>query len=124
MAEIWLLLALIAVFLYGTSQVAQKFALSEVPAPSMVTLSLLIAVPIYLVCLLPYLVSGEIFEFDWQTLTIGLAAATFGQVGYYTYLEAAERGPISLVGSVTASYPIMVVVVAVVVLNEARQVGE
>ncbi|HJX04949.1 MAG TPA: DMT family transporter [Thermoplasmata archaeon] len=119
MSEVWLPLALIAVCLYGTSQVAQKFALNEVPAPSMVTLSLIIAIPIYTICLLPYLVSGEILEVNWQTMLFALAAAAFGQIGYYTYLEAAERGPISLVGSVTASYPMMVVVVAILFLSEA-----
>lgn len=108
-----------AIVLYGTSQVAQKLALRDMTAPQMITLSLFIAVPIYVSCLSPYLVSGEIAEIEPWALLLGLMAATFGQAGYYVYVEAAERGPISIVGSVTAAYPIMVIIVAILLLNEA-----
>jgi len=118
MADVWLPLALVAIFLYGTSQVAQKVSLNSVSAPSVAFLSIVLAVPISLVCLAPYLWSGEIMKLDFSALGLGLIAATFGQFGYYTYLEAAERGPISIVGSVTAAYPIMVIVVAIALLGE------
>ncbi|MEM2891583.1 MAG: DMT family transporter [Thermoplasmata archaeon] len=118
MAELWVPMALAAIVLYGTSQVAQKLALRDLTAPQMITLSLFIAVPIYVVCLSPYLVSGEITEVEPWAMLLGLAAATFGQAGYYVYVEAAERGPISIVGSVTAAYPIMVIVVAIMFLGE------
>ena len=119
MTELWVPMALAAIVLYGTSQVAQKLALRDMTAPQMITISLFIAVPIYVVCLSPYLVSGEIAEIEPWALLLGLMAATFGQAGYYVYVEAAERGPISIVGSVTAAYPIMVIVVAIFFLNEA-----
>lgn len=119
MEQTWLLLALGAVLLYGSSQVAQKVSLNDIPASAVVSLSILVAMPISLVCLAPYLVTGALMEVDPVTLAIGLAAATFGQIGYYFYLEAAQRGPISIVGSVTAAYPIMVIVVAIVYLSES-----
>ncbi len=118
MADIWLPLALIAIVLYGTSQVAQKVALRSLSAPSVAFLSIALAAPISLVCLAPYIWSGEIFGLDLYTLCLGLIAAAFGQFGYYTYLEAAERGPISIVGSVTAAYPIIVIAVAILLLDE------
>lgn len=118
MPDVWLPLALIAIVLYGTSQVAQKVSLKSVSAPSVAFLSIALAVPISLVCISPYIWSGELFRTDIVTIGLGLTAAAFGQFGYYTYLEAAERGPISVVGSVTAAYPIMVIAVAIVALNE------
>jgi len=117
MADTWLILALLAIVLYGTSQVAQKVSLYSVPAPQVAFLSIVMAVPISLVCLAPYIWYGGLFKLELGALGIGLAAATFGQFGYYTYLEAAERGPISIVGSVTAVYPIMVI--AVFAIKEA-----
>jgi transporter family protein len=117
MADTWLILALLAVLLYGTSQVAQKVSLFSVSAPQVAFLSIVMAVPISLVCLAPYIWSGDLFRIELGALGIGLAAAAFGQFGYYTYLEAAERGPISIVGSVTAVYPIMVI--AVFAIKEA-----
>lgn len=119
MLETWLLLALGAVLLYGTSQVAQKLALNHIPASAVVSLSILLATPISIVCLAPYLVTGVLFEMELLAFVVALAAATCGQMGYYLYLEAAQRGPISVVGSVTAAYPIMVIIVAVVVLSES-----
>ena len=119
MTEAWLPLALIAILLYGASQVAQKVSLNSLSAPSVAFLSIVLAGPVSLVCLAPYLWSGEILNIELGTLGIGLLAAAFGQFGYYTYLEAAERGPISIVGSVTAAYPIMVIVVAIAFLDES-----
>ncbi len=119
MTEAWLPLALIAILLYGSSQVAQKVSLNSLTAPNVAFLSIVLAGPISLVCLAPYLWSGELLAIDLGTLGIGLLAAAFGQFGYYTYLEAAERGPISIVGSVTAAYPIMVIVVAIAFLEES-----
>jgi drug/metabolite transporter (DMT)-like permease len=116
--DTWLLLALGAVLLYGVSQVAQKVSLSDIPASAVVSLSILLATPISLVCLAPYLVTGEILDVEPLSMVLGLIAATFGQMGYYMYLEAAQRGPISIVGSVTAAYPIMVVAVAIGFLSE------
>ena len=118
MEETWLLLALLAVLLYGVGQVATKQSLGTIPASGFISLSILVATPICLVCLSPFIASGELFEVDPLVMIVALAAASFGQLGYYFYLEAAERGSISIVGSVTAAYPIMVIAVAIVFLSE------
>lgn len=122
MDETWLLLALLAVMLYGVSQVATKVSLGRIPASGFISLSMVVSVPICLVCLSPYIFTGELFDVDPAVMIIALAAASFGQLGYYFYLEAAERGSISIVGSVTAAYPIMVIVVAIIFLSEAPTV--
>jgi len=119
MEETWLLLSLTAVMLYGVSQVATKVSLGRIPASGFISLTMVVGTPISLVCLAPYIANGELFEVDPIVMIVALAAATFGQLGYYYYLEAAERGSISIVGSVTAAYPIMVIVVAIVFLSEA-----
>ncbi len=124
MADVWLPLALIAIVLYGSSQVAQKVSLRSVSAPKVAFLSIALAVPISVVCLAPYIWSGELLRIDAVTLGLGLLAAAFGQFGYYTYLEAAERGPISVVGSVTAAYPIMVIAFALAVIGERPSVAQ
>lgn len=118
MEEAWLLLSLGAVLLYGVSQVALKVSLNDIPASVVVFLSILVATPIGVVCLAPYLVTGQILDEDPVLLLFAIVAATFGQTGYYLYLEAAQRGPISIVGSITSAYPIMVIAVAILFLSE------
>jgi len=122
MEETWLLLAIIAILLYGVSQVALKVSLGVIPASAVISLSMVVSTPICIVCLAPYVVTGDLFDVDPVVMILALSAATFGQVGYYFYLEAAERGSISIVGSVTASYPIMVIIVAILFLSEAPSI--
>ncbi len=119
MEDVWLLLSLGAVVLYGFSQVAQKVSLNDIPASVVVFLSVTVGIPISAVCLVPFFWSGDIWDVGAVPFVLGLLAATFGQIGYFLYLEAAQRGPISVVGSVTAAYPIMVVAVAIIFLEEA-----
>lgn len=119
MEDVWLLLSLGAVVLYGSSQVAQKISLNDIPASVVVFLSITIGMPISIICLVPYFWTGEIWDVGAVPFVLGLLAAIFGQMGYFIYLEAAQRGPISVVGSVTAAYPILVVAVAIIFLAES-----
>jgi drug/metabolite transporter (DMT)-like permease len=119
MENAWLFLSLGAVVLYGSAQVAQKVSLTHIPASVVVFLSITIATPISLICLAPFVWAGEILDVGAVPFMLGLLSATFGQLGYYLYLEAAQRGPISIVGSVTSAYPIMVVAVAIFFLAES-----
>ncbi len=116
--EYWLMLSLTAIIMYGSSMVAQKVSLSELSTPSMILFSLLIALPMFLVVLIGLTLIGEIWTLRVEYLAYGLVGAAFGQMGYYTYIEAARRGPISIVGSATASYPVLVAIVAIVFLDE------
>ncbi len=119
MENAWLMLSLGAVVLYGIGQVAQKISLNTIPASVVIFLSITVSTPISIVCLAPFVLSGEIMDVGAVSLALGLLSATFGQLGYYLYIEAAQRGPISVVGSITSAYPIMVVAVAVAYLHES-----
>lgn len=118
MAELWLLLSLGAMVLYGVSQVAQKVSLNDIPASVVVFLSITVGIPVSAICLLPFFWTGDIWDVGVVPFIFGLLAASFGQIGFFIYLEAAQRGPISVVGSVTSAYPILVVAVAIVFLDE------
>jgi len=122
MITLWLTLALLAMFFYGVSMVAQKVALNDMPVAKMIFLSLIFWVPLYLICLVPFILDGSIWSITPLILVYALLATSFGQLGYYTYVEAAERGPISIVGSVTAAYPIMVIAFAILILGETKEV--
>jgi drug/metabolite transporter (DMT)-like permease len=122
MITLWLTLALMAMFFYGVSMVAQKVALYDMPAAQMIFLSLVFWVPLYLICLIPFVLDESIWSITPLTLIYALLATSFGQIGYYTYVEAVERGPISIVGSVTAAYPIIVIAFAILILRETKEV--
>src|SRR5512137_1768312 len=118
MAGAWLLLALSTTLLYGVSQVAQKKSMIVIPAFGVISLSIVVATPVSIICLVPYFASGQIVDYAPPVFILALASAVFGQFGNYFYMEAMERGSVSMVGSVVASYPIMVIVAAVLFLQE------
>ncbi|MEM2838795.1 MAG: DMT family transporter [Thermoplasmata archaeon] len=118
MAETWLLLAIVAILMYGSSMVIQKKSLHELSVPSMILFSLLVAFPMFVIVLIYEILTGELSNIAIDGVVLGLLGATFGQIGYYAYVEAAKRGPISIVGSATATYPVMVVIVAIIFLGE------
>jgi len=118
MAQTWLILALATTLFYGVSQVAQKKSMIVIPAFGVISLSIVVATPVSAVCLAPYFVNGEIWNYAPIVIALGIAAAALGQLGSYFYMEAMERGSVSMVGSVVASYPIMVIVVAVLFFPE------
>ncbi|MDH4123585.1 MAG: EamA family transporter, partial [Thermoplasmata archaeon] len=118
MIEIWLILALSAVVMYGVSQAAIKVALREISAPTFILATVFMTFPTYLVILIGSIAVGRYGNIDFEHFIYLILAAAFGQIGYYVYLEAAESGPISIVGSITAAYPIMVIMFAIVFLAE------
>lgn len=122
MIALWLMLALLAFLLYGFQATAQKAALNELSAPNMILLSMILTVPLFLICLVPFIVNGSIWSIQPLNIVFALIAASFYQLGYYVYLEASERGPISIVASVSDAYPIIVIAFAILVLGEMKEV--
>ncbi len=119
MPEIWVLLALSAVVLYGVSQVIGKLAIDSIAAPSMVAVNFLVSMPVYLIFFLCFLLSLGSFQIGPEYIVFGIVAALLGRAGYYTYLEALERGPVMIVGSITAAYPAIITILAITLLGES-----
>jgi len=119
MPEIWILLALSAAVLYGISQAIGKLAIDSLTAPSMVAVNFLVSMPVYILFLFCFLLSLGSFQIGSEYIIFGLVAALLGRAGYYTYLEALERGPVMIVGSITAAYPAIITVLAITLLGES-----
>jgi len=111
-------MALLAVFLYGISQVIGKFAIRTLTPPNMVTINFLFTMPVYIALLLGSFLFIELGDVRLSYVIMGLLAAVFGRAGYYTYLEALKSGPVMVVGSITAAYPAIITVLAITVLGE------
>jgi transporter family protein len=119
MPEIWILLALSAAVLYGISQAIGKLAIDSLTAPSMVAVNFLVSMPVYILFLFCFLLSLSSFRIGSEYIIFGLVAVLLGRAGYYTYLEALERGPVMIVGSITAAYPAIITVLAITLLGES-----
>ncbi|MEM2891194.1 MAG: DMT family transporter [Thermoplasmata archaeon] len=114
-----MLLALTAVMIYGSTQVLAKVTVRSLSAVSMVAINFVVSVPIYLVFLIATLtvVDRSVLRFEYILYAIIGAATARG--GYYIYLEALEKGAVSMVGSITAAFPAITAMLAVLLLGES-----
>jgi len=118
MASEWILIALVAAVLYGVSQVAGKYVIDKLSAPMMVSINFVVTMPIYIVFLIAFIIGLGPWLTSIEPVIYGLMAALLGRAGYYLYLEAVERGPVMIVGSITAAYPAIITVLAITLLHE------
>ncbi len=114
----WLVPSLLALFLYGIGQGLVKQWISEIPparyclyfifAKAAVNLGYFFTQPH------PALITHESFRF---ALT-GFGAYLLDGIGWAFYFEAIVSGPIAIIGTLSAAYPAVVVLLARVFLSE------
>lgn len=118
MADASIPLALCALLVYGATQVVAKAAVGAQDARSMVAINFLVSVPLYLFILgCAVVLWGEYLE-HLEYVVYGLIGASTARGGYYIYLEALEKGAVSMVGSITAAFPAITAVLAITFLGE------
>lgn len=118
MADISVVLALISLLIYGATQVIAKAVVRNLDATSMVALNFVISLPIYVFLLgCSVLFWGEYVD-HLEYVLYGLIGASTARGGYYIYLEALERGAVSMVGSISAAFPALTAILAVTLLGE------
>ena len=110
--------ALCALAIYGVTQVIAKFAVGSLNAESMVALNFLTSMPVYVFILAGALLFWGEYLDHLEYVLYALIGASTARGGYYIYLEALEKGDVSVVGSITAAFPAITVVLAVVFLGE------
>jgi len=110
--------ALCSLAIYGVTQVIAKAAVGSLNAESMVALNFLASVPVYVFILFGALVLWGEYLDHLEYVLYALIGASTARGGYYIYLEALEKGDVSMVGSITAAFPAITAVLAVALLGE------
>jgi len=113
-----ILLALTALLVYGLTQVLAKRTVGTINSTSMVAVNFLVTLPIYIVFLVATLVLLDAETLELEYFLYALVGASTARGGYYLYLEALEKGAVTMVGSITAAYPAITAVLAITVLGE------
>lgn len=110
--------ALTALAIYGLTQVIAKFAVGSLNAETMVAMNFLASVPVYVFILAGALVLWGEYLDHLEYVLYAIVGASTARGGYYIYLEALEKGDVSMVGSITAAFPAVTAVLAVTLLGE------
>ena len=118
MPDISIVLALCSLTIYGLTQVVAKAVVRNLDPASMVAVNFLISIPIYVFLFACAIIFwGEYVQHP-EYVLYGLIGAATARGGYYIYLEALEKGAVSMVGSITAAFPAITAMLAVTLLGE------
>ncbi len=118
LVDVSILLALCSLTIYGLTQVIAKAAIGGLDSTRMVAINFIVSVPIYVLLFICAVVLWGGYLDNLEYVLYGLVGASTARGGYYIYLEALERGSVSMVGSVTAAFPAITVMLAVTMLGE------
>lgn len=116
MVEFWLPLALGTTVAWGMGQIIAKRGASTLGPRRMVALVGLAEAGFFVVVYAAY---GFPPLLDLYGAALGMAAGLTGMLGYVMYYEAIARGTISRIGTITAAYPALTVILAMLILLES-----
>ncbi|MGA9533285.1 MAG: EamA family transporter [Anaerolineales bacterium] len=111
----WILPATVTFFAWGLWGLLPKITTRYISPASAIVFEAIGGLPIALIVLISLR-----FRLEWAPRGISLAMITgaLGVIGALGFLVAVQRGPVSLVVTMTALYPALTVLIAVVALGE------
>jgi len=114
--EIWFLLTVLVVFLWGTSQIFSKYSTVRLGVARIALLIAVVEAPLYATA---FLLWHEKTSFTpWEGL-LAAASCLIGVCGFLCFFESVMDGQVAIAGTISAAYPALTVVGAVVLLSES-----
>ncbi len=112
----WLGNALAALLCWGLWAFFPKLALRSISPATSVFYE---AVGVMLTSTAVVWLLGPRLESGFQGIMYAILTGVFGTIGLYFFFTAVKTGPLSVISSLTAMYPVVTVVLAVVILHES-----
>ncbi len=112
----WLGNALAALLCWGLWAFFPKLALRSIAPATSVFYE---AVGVMLTSIAVVWLLGPRLAGGFQGIMYALLTGIFGTIGLYFFFSAVKTGPLSVISSLTAMYPVVTVFLAVVVLHES-----
>jgi drug/metabolite transporter (DMT)-like permease len=115
MSLAWIPFIMVTIFLFGVGQVFTKTGTARLGSPGML---LLLSFNMVIIYGGAWLIFHEDAFIPFTTFLYCIGAAALSAIGYIFFYEAVERQKISLVGVITAAYPFVTAIMAVLFLHE------
>jgi len=114
--EIWFLLTVLVVFLWGISQIFSKYSTVRLGVARIALLIAIVEAPLYATA---FLLWHEKTDFTlWEGL-LAAASCLIGVCGFLCFFESVMDGQVAIAGTISAAYPALTVIGAVVILSES-----
>jgi len=114
--EIWFLLAIIVVFFWGVSQIFSKYSTVRLGVARIALLIAVVEGPLYAFA---FLVWHEDLDFSFWDGLLAATSCLIGVSGFLCFFESVMEGQVAIAGTISAAYPALTVVGAVVILSES-----
>jgi len=114
--EIWFLLAIIVVFFWGVSQIFAKYSTVRLGVARIALLIAVVEGPLYTMAFLAW---HEDFDFSLWDGLLAAASCLIGVSGFLCFFESVMDGQVAIAGTISAAYPALTVVGAVIILSES-----
>ncbi len=111
----WFGNALAALLSWGLWAFFPKLSLQRISPASSVFFE---ACGVMLTSIVVVMLLGPKIEFDFEGILFAVLTGIFGTVGLYFFFCAVKTGPIGVISSLTALYPVVTVALAFIVLHE------
>jgi transporter family protein len=119
--ELWFLLAIAAVFLWGPDGI---FAKLSTPRLGMTRVAALIAVVDGMTYFLGFYYWRENLPIGFWNGTLAAVSCIIGTIAYVCFYESIVEGQIAIAGTISAAYPALSVIGALIFLSEALTVTQ
>ena len=114
--EIWFLLTVVVVFFWGISQIFSKYSTVRLGVARIALLITAVEGPLYATA---FLLWHEKFDFSMWDGLLATASCLIGVSGFLCFFESVMDGQVAIAGTISAAYPALTVVGAVVILSES-----
>ena len=114
--EIWFLLTILVVFLWGISQIFFKYSTVRLGVARIALLIAIVEAPLYTAA---FLLWREDVDISFWDGVLAAASCLIGVSGFLCFFESVMDGQVAIAGTIAAAYPALTVVGAVVILSES-----
>jgi len=117
--EFWFLLAVATAFLWGISGVFAKLGTGRLGVYRVALVIAMVEAPMYVVA---FLLLREPMHISLADGALALGSCVIGICGYLSYFESIIDGQVSIVGTISAAYPVLTVIGAIILFGESLTV--
>ncbi|MEM2891683.1 MAG: EamA family transporter [Thermoplasmata archaeon] len=114
--ELWFFLAVVVALFWGVSQIFAKYSTARIGVAGMALLVTLVETPLYAMGFLTF--RNEIDMSAWDAV-FATSTCLLGLAGYLCFFESIVDGQVAIAGTISAAYPVLVVLGAIVFLSES-----
>jgi len=114
--ETWFVLTIVVVLFWGVSQIFSKYSTVRLGVARIALLIAVVEAPLYTMA---FLVWHEDFGFSFWDGLLAAASCLIGVSGFLCFFESVTDGQVAIAGTISAAYPALTVVGAVIILSES-----